>query len=280
MAWVDDRYGPTEGRLRYAVTDSARFEQPSLVSFVAERPGLDQQQPTACYDGTNFNLFWTEERNGHRQVVGARFTTGGAPIDTFVVTSGAWNHLEPTCQHMTSGHVVVAWTDERLVGDRNIWGLELANGAAVGAETAFAAAVGVQEQRPNLPPRVVDPGSVFSMLVYEKKTGPDTGSIASTEFATDPIFVYGEYVVRDTVGRVFEAPRIAWNGDSWIVTYQERVDNDGPGLYVPWAQWFDGGAFCFNCGKLPLGPGSYVPANPIPMLNNPPTSRIPSVITM
>ena len=28
MAWVDDRYGPTEGRLRYAVTDSARFEAP------------------------------------------------------------------------------------------------------------------------------------------------------------------------------------------------------------------------------------------------------------
>ncbi len=266
MAWVDDRYGPTEGRLRYAVTDSARFEQPSLVSFVAERPGLDQQQPTACFDGTNFNLFWTEERGGHRQVLGARFTTGGAPIDTFVVTSGAWSHLEPTATHVTSGTVVVAWTDERVVGNRDVWGIQVVGGAPVGAELALANAAGVQEERPQFAPRIVDPGYESTFLVYQKQTGPNTGSIAGRFVFIDPFGVSSyEETVRNEVGRVFEQPKIAWNGDSWLVTYQERVDNDGTGLYVPWGTWLAGGPYCFECGSVVLGPGSYVPANPIPM---------------
>ncbi len=266
MAWVDDRYGPTEGRLRYAVTDSARFEAPSLISSVAARPGLDQQQPSACFDGTNFNLFWAEERGGHRAIMGARFTTGGAPIDTFIVVAGAWNHLDPTAQHMRDGIVVVAWTDERVVGDRDIWAIQVVAGAPTGAEVVVTNAAGVQEERPQLPPRIVDGDNRESFIVYQKRTLPDTGSIMGRFVYVDNFEVSSfEQTVRNEAGRVFEQPKIAWNGDSWLVTYQERVDNDGPGLYIPTATWLGGRPFCFNCDSAPLGPGSYVPANPIAM---------------
>jgi large repetitive protein len=93
IAWVDDRFGSDQRQIRVGLTDSARFEppNPTTVTFAVPRVGLDQGHPSLIYDGTNFNLFWDEERGGRRMVCGARFTAGGGPIDTFTVAGGAWN---------------------------------------------------------------------------------------------------------------------------------------------------------------------------------------------
>jgi hypothetical protein len=268
VAWVDDRYGPTEGRLRYAVTAGSTFEapDPASIAFAAVRPGLDQEQPTACFDGTNFNLFWTEERGGNHQVFGARFTTGGAFIDTFVVTSGAWDHREPTATRQTGTELIVAWTDARLPGDLDVWGQQIVNGALFEGEEVLADADGVQEDRPKFSARVVDAGDRETFLVYQRRTGTGTGAIRGCMVFTysSPMFAGSERNITFDDGRVFEAPHVAWNGENWLVTYHEVIENDGPELYIPWANWVGPGYGTFQVsGEEAMGPGSYVPANPI-----------------
>lgn len=264
VAWVDDRFGPTEGRLRYAVTDGATLAAPAPASigWVAERAGLDQAQPAACFDGTNFNLVWTEERGGFRRIVGARFTTGGAFIDTFTVAADPWNHTEPTVVHGGDGHVAVVWTDSRLPADRDLWGRLVVSGAVTGAETPIAQTAGVHDEKARFAPRVVDPGDGYVYVVYQKRSGPDTGSIHGRFVETEVLAALFEDTIRNDAGRVYESPQIAWNGEQFLVTFQELVANDGPGLYIPWAVWLNG-VFQFISFPLQVGPGSYVPANPI-----------------
>jgi hypothetical protein len=275
VAWVDDRYGPTEGRLRYAVTDSQRFEAPApaAIQYVAERPGLDQQQPTACFDGSNFNLFWTEERGGHHQVFGARFDTTGAFVDSFVVTSGAWDHRDPTCTRQTGPFLIVAWTDARLPGDLDIWGRQVLHGTLYESEEVLADEVGVQEDRPQLPARIVDPGDYETYLVYQLRKpsivpgNPDIRAIRGRHVYTysSPFFSSSEDYITDDESRIYESPRIAWNGENWLATYHELVDNDGSALYIPWANWIGPGYGSFHVEDADsMAPGSYVPANPIP----------------
>jgi hypothetical protein len=264
VAWVDDRYGPTEGRLRYAVTDSARFEapNPASIGWVAERPGLDQGQPTAAFDGANFNVFWTEERAGHRQILGARFTPGGAFVDSFTVTEGAWNHVDPTTSEIRPGVLGVAWTDHRLPADLDVWGCTVSIGSVLDPEVKLAGTVGVNDERPSFAPSVVPVDDNSVLLAYQKRSGPNTGSIHGATVLTNPFQLSFSFDIRVESGRVFEAPRLAWNGASWACTYQEFVANDGTGLYVPYVTWI-GGVFDFVSFPLPLGPGSYVPANPV-----------------
>jgi hypothetical protein len=263
VTWVDDRFGPTEGRLRYAVTDSARFEAPGPASIfdVAPRPGLDQQQPTACFDGTNFNLYWVEERGGRRQIFGARYTPGGAFIDSFQVTSGAWDHYEPTCARLTGAVVVLAWTDARLPGDLDIWGQRIVNGALSGVDRPLVQAADRQDERPRLPARTVDPGHLQMPLVFQARTTPGTGEIRLSHVNED-LDLFFNFPFTPGAPRVFEAPQIAWNGENWMITYHEVVENDGPELYIPYAVWLDVG-YGGTSGTQPLGPGSYVPANPV-----------------
>lgn len=267
IAWVDDRFGPTEGRLRYALTDDEHLvaPDPGSIAYVAERPGLDQRDPTIAFDGNNFNLFWTEERGGHRRVVGARFTTGGVFIDSVTVAAEAWNHTEPAAIHHYDGKVTVAWTDSRVPADRDIWGRQLEDGALYGNELKLVGNVDVNDEKPKFAPRIVESEYGEAILAYQRSGAGDGGSIAVREVYSDPLFAYTfyEYLVRSEAGRVFESPQIAWNGAQYLVTYQELIANDGAGLYIPWCTWIKSSAFNFISFPLQLGPGSYVPANPI-----------------
>lgn len=267
VAWVDDRFGPTEGRVRYAVTDSARFEPPapSSIGWAALRPGLDQQQPTAAFDGTYFSLFWTEERGGRRQVFGARYTTGGAFVDSCTVTQGAWGHVDPTAAHVSGsgGTLLVAWTDERNAGNRDIYCRRVVAGAPFGDELAVAVSA-AHEERPNLPPDLINAPNQAIRMVYQKRTGPGNGSIHANDVFLEPFFASFEDDISPAgPDKIYEAPKIAWNGETWLVTYQELVSNDPSGLHIPWAVW-NGEFFDFISAPHQLGPGSYVPPNPIP----------------
>lgn len=263
VAWVDDRFGGIEGMIRYAVTDSGRLDAPlpEAIQPIALRPGLDQAQPAACFDGTNFNLYWSELKDGYRRIAGARLTPGGALIDTFIVAEDAWDHVEPACAHHGNGIVDLIWTDHRLPLNSDLWGRRILNGVLLGNELLLANSP-ENESRPRLAPRVVDGENNSSFFVYQRNSGPGTGAIYGQFLYESPFLTSGEYFVRTDAGRIFESPQIAWNGDMWLVTYQELVENDGPGLYIPWATWIGHPYQTISPGRQ-IGPGSYVPANPI-----------------
>ncbi len=263
VAWVDDRFGPTLGQIRVAFTDSAKLAPPNVlpIDFAALRPEVGQYEPTATYDGTNFNLIWSEERGGYRRIVAARFTAGGAFIDTFEVSPGGnFNQTEPTSAASINlpGEVVVAWTDDRAgYNDRDIWQATLKNGAVLAAEGRVSGAVGQHDERPSLAP-ADDFRNTF--LVYQREIDSNQSEIRATYLETTPAFSSGFLLMGDA-GHRYEDPKIAYNGEDWMITFQEIVDNDGPLLHIPMVQYYSATYGSFN--PQLIAPGSYAPARPV-----------------
>jgi hypothetical protein len=262
IAWVDDRFGTGERQVRFGLTDSARFEapNPATVAFAVPRAGLDQGHPALVFDGTNFNLFWDEERGGRRIVAGARFTAGGAPVDTFTVAGDAWNQYEPTADVVPNGDVVVAWTDARVgPTERDIWMAQLTGGVETGGRRAMANVVGTREEHPQV---AVVQGEQ-AIIAYETSApGQDRAVESSSTFL--PIVSFGPFhgTVAKLAGRTFERPSIASNGEDALVAFQEVVFSDGPALNIPRAARYIGDG-SFMQFFTQIAPGSYTPANPV-----------------
>ncbi len=260
-AWVDDRFGSGERQVRIGLTDSARFEtpNPATVAFAVPRAGLDQGHPAAVYDGTNFNLFWQESRGGRLTVQGARFTAGGALIDTFTVSAGAWNQYEPTACTFDSGLVVVAWTDTRGgAAERDLWASTYRSGAVVTSASVVANEVGIREEHPSIAAR-----QQFGALIAYERSAPATTDRAIHTATIRPslLFPYTQPVASGA-GKTYAHPQATSNGEDVLVSYQAIVFSDGPALHVPLARRYDGdnGGFFFENA---MGPGSYTPANPV-----------------
>ncbi|MEP7028952.1 MAG: hypothetical protein ABI960_10185, partial [Candidatus Eisenbacteria bacterium] len=259
-AWVDDRFGSGERQVRIGLTDSARFEtpNPASVAFAVSRAGLDQSHPAVVYDGTNFNLFWQESRGGRLTVQGARFTAGGAPIDTFAVSDGAWNQYEPSAATFDDGTVFVAWTDTRAgATERDIWAATYLGGAVVTGATAIANEAGVREEHPSL----ATIQQYAALLAFERSqpSSTDRGIRAALVY---PGLSYWTQTVAENPGSTFAFPRAASNGEDVLVSYQSIVFSDGPSLHVPLSRRFDGDNQYFHFQNA-MGPGSYTPANPV-----------------
>jgi hypothetical protein len=262
IAWVDDRFGSDQRQVRVGLTDSARFEppNPATVTFAVPRVGNDQGHPSLVYDGTNFNLFWDEERGGRRIVCGARFTAGGAPLDTFTVAGGAWNQYEPSAVAKQNDEVFVAWTDSRLnATERDLWAAVLKNGAFVQAEGAIAATAGLREEHP----AAAEPQG-YVVVAFESSS-PDVPKGIEMVEVFNPLVVGLPYriTVQRAAGKVYERPRIADNGEDALIAYQEVVFSDGPSLHIPYGRRYREDAQDVHFTQFAFGPGSYTPANPV-----------------
>jgi len=262
VAWVDDRFGATARQVRIGLTDSARFEppNPATIAFAVPRAGIDQGHPSLVFDGTNFNLFWDEERGGRRIVVGARFTAGGAPLDTFTVAGDAWNQYEPTADAVGNGDVVIAWTDARGgATERDVWMAQYRDGAQSGGRAAMAQVPGTREEHPAV---AVIQGT-HAVVAYETvapgvERGVESADIGLPIVSSGP----GHNIVAKEAGRTFERPAIASNFEDGLITFQEVVFSDGPALHIPKSARWNGDDRYISFVRI-LAPGSYTPANPV-----------------
>jgi hypothetical protein len=262
IAWVDDRFGADQRQIRFGMTDSARFEPPNplTVAFAVPRVGLDQGHPALAFDGTNFNLFWEESRGGRRIVCGARFTAGGAPLDTFTVAGDAWNQYEPSAFAFSYGVVLVTWTDTRAgATERDVYAAQLLNGSISAGPAAMSNVAGVREEH-----AVCAPLQEFQALIAYETSAPgvNRGIEAVELFGGSMAFPYHTTIAKEPT-RTFERPSIAENGEDAMIAYQEVVFSDGPSLHIPFGREYQGDADFPYFLPFPFGPGSYTPANPV-----------------
>lgn len=261
-AWVDDRFGPTQGQIRIGLTSGDEFETlvPGTIQFAAGRPGLDQANPVTLFDGTNFQIFWSEERGGHRRIVGATYAPSGAFVDSFTVSSGAWDETEPTAAaNPDDESIVILWTDNRNgVTERDVFGVEWWNGSPVGTEQGLLTNANLLETQAH-----ISRGPNFTgwMVVFQSSAGPGQSSIKAAFLFLPLTSTLFPFPVAEEAGRRFETPNIGFSGQDWLFTFQEIVDSDGQTLFIPMARWYQN-FFGLNFQTHQLGPGSYVPANP------------------
>jgi len=94
---------------------------------VCSAPGT-QDRPAVEYDGTNFLVVWQDQRDGERDLYGARVTRQGTTLDTFAVITQQGYQVDPVLAGDGASKMLLAysgWTG--VVGDTpynspRIWG--------------------------------------------------------------------------------------------------------------------------------------------------------------
>ncbi len=95
---------------------------------ISTAPG-DQEYPTVAFDGTNYIVVWEDYRNGIKcDIYGAKVTTEGTIIDTFIISAERGNQREPFVIKGPSNQVLFTysgWTDyinNHPANTMRIWG--------------------------------------------------------------------------------------------------------------------------------------------------------------
>jgi hypothetical protein len=93
---------------------------------VCSAPGA-QGCPAVEYDGTNFLVVWQDQRDGERDLYGARVTREGTVLDTFAVITQPGYQVDPVLARDGGSRMVLAysgWTSveqERPYNSPRIW---------------------------------------------------------------------------------------------------------------------------------------------------------------
>ncbi|MBM3331955.1 hypothetical protein FJY68_08925 [candidate division WOR-3 bacterium] len=93
---------------------------------ICRAPGA-QDCPTIEYDGTDFLVVWQDERNGERDLYGARVTREGTVLDTFAAVTQQGYQVNPVLARGSGGKMLLAcsgWTgvvDDVPYNSPRIW---------------------------------------------------------------------------------------------------------------------------------------------------------------
>jgi hypothetical protein len=97
-----------------------------ILLFSAAGP---QYAPAVEYDGTNYLVVWTDERNGERDIYGARVTSQGSVIDTFAVTTRTGDDFDPALVRGPGNGMLTAYSswagdvEEESYNSLRTWGV-------------------------------------------------------------------------------------------------------------------------------------------------------------
>jgi len=189
--------------------------------FLISRAPLDQLEPAVAFDGTNYLVVWTDERNASYDIYGARVTTNGRVLDTtgIAVTRAISLQTHPDVAFCDTCFLVV-WDDWRSDISFDIYAARIGRDGEVldtGGLLVTAA------ERTQSRPAVAGTGSGFLAIWDDSRNG--TWDIYGT-----PVSLAG--TVLDTAGIPIaagpygqSAPAVAFDGTNVLVGWEdERAD--------------------------------------------------------
>ena len=226
VAWQDDRSGEYYFDIYGArVTPGGTVLDPSGF-YISQAAGWEKS-PALGFDGTNFLVVWTDERNypDTADIYGARVTPGGTMLDPsgFLISQAAYGQCDPAIGYDGANFLVV-WQDDRSgPDDPGIYGARVTPGGTVLDPSGFYISQAGYGQY--LPVLAFD-GANF-LVVWEDQR--------SSEYD-----IYGARV--NTAGTVLDPSGIAistaTNGQ-----LSPAVAFDGTNFLVVWEDWRSGGYY-------------------------------------
>src|SRR3989339_159882 len=127
IVWVDNKNTDLDLFLHfYEQNGNPASTLPVRVNTNAVGDGSAQSEPSIISDNDdNTYIFWTDERNGDKDVYAAKISKSGnflwSPDNKKINTDpGSANQYSPDTARDSSGYIYVVWTDERN-GDKDIY---------------------------------------------------------------------------------------------------------------------------------------------------------------
>jgi hypothetical protein len=212
VAWTDLRTDSGDIYVCRVTSDGSALDPEGIPVSTASRY---QGEPAVAFDGTNYLVVWTDERNDNSDIYGARVTQDGTVLDTagIALVSDSAGQTAPAVAY-DGTNVLLVWGDTRN-DQGDIYGARVSSDGTLLDSAGFVIAAAPSLQHS---PEIALGVDEALVIWVDLRGGPDTD-------------VYGSRITRD--GEVLDSAGFAIATSTWY-EYDAKVAFDGTQYLVVW----------------------------------------------
>jgi hypothetical protein len=220
IVWTDER----NGLYQHAIY-GARVNQVGIVlddtGIVISNASNDQWNPSVSFDGTNYFVVWTDERNGSWivDIYGARVNQAGVVLDdTGIAISTAPNDQWSPSVSFDGTNYFVVWTDARNTS-WDIYGTRVSQAGVVLDPSGIAICTTTNRQ---CTPSVSFDGTNYFVVWTDYRSGEE--DIYGTRVSQTGVVLDPSGIAICTTAYFPQYPSIAFDGTNYLILWERQED--------------------------------------------------------
>jgi hypothetical protein len=223
VVWEDNRNGSRDIYAARVGTDGVVLDADGVAVSIS---AYDQEYPVAAFDGTNYLVVWEDNRNGSRDIYGARVETGGGVLDAggIAMSTAAFDQLRPAVA-FDGVNYFASWEDNRS-GSHDIYGTRIATDGSV----LDALGVAISSSADNEWSAVVAFGGASYLVAWHDDRFGFT-DIYGARVGTDGGVLDPDGVVISTAAYHQKRPAVAFDGTNYLVVWHDGRPGGDPNFW-------------------------------------------------
>jgi endo-1,4-beta-D-glucanase Y len=189
-----------------------------------------QYAPAAAFDGADFLVVWTDQRNGQNEydIYGARVSPAGTVLDPdgVAISVAAYSHCFPAVAFDGTNSLVV-WHDLRN-GSYDIYGARLSQAGTVLDPDGVVVSTAANDQQY---PAVAFDGTNFLVVWQDYRSFGDLSDIYGARVSQTGIVLDPSGVIISAANSVQAAPAVSYDGADFLVVWEDWRNNSWSDVY-------------------------------------------------
>jgi hypothetical protein len=220
VVWEDGRNGSRDIYGARVAVDGSVLD---AVSIQVNTWSYDQQYPAVAFDGANYLVVWEDNRNGSRDVYGARVGVDGAVFDAggIAISTAAFDQVDLSLAFDGTNYLV-AWEDNRN-SSRDIYGTRVAvDGSVLDALGIAISTLAHDEWSAS----VAFDGTNYMVVRQDDSFG--FADIYGARLAVDGSALDTEAISISTAAYNQRRPGVAYDGTNYMVVWHDGRPGGDP----------------------------------------------------
>jgi len=230
VVWEDERWGLDSTDI-YGARITTAGTVLDTTGLIVSRARHHQYTPAIGFDGANYLVVWTENRDSvWYDIYGARITPQGALLDSsgFAISLAAGTQAGPAVCFGRSDYLVV-WHDFRNREDYDVYGTVVSPEGTVFYPDGFVIAAGDSAQ---VSPAIGCDGTCFLVAWCDVSGLPASFGIWGVRISPEGSVLDTAIAMSGTAGHSQLAPFVGFGGANYLVVWQdERSATGEPDVY-------------------------------------------------
>lgn len=201
----------------------ARIDATGIVqdtAGIALATSANQQAfPSVAWDGANYLVVWSDNRNGNSDIFGARVTPAGVALDVsgLAISTAPANQTNPVVAWSGTTYLVV-WTDSRNTSTlSDVYAARVTAAGALPDPSGIAVSTEAQIQGA---PAVASDGNDFFVVWQDARAGSGGSDIYGARVSATGVVQDPTGIAINAAAGSQTAPAIAWGGGTYLVAWQ------------------------------------------------------------
>ncbi|WP_157758287.1 Ig-like domain-containing protein [Cystobacter fuscus] len=225
VVWADERNA--SGSDIYGARVSGTGEVMDIAGLAISTAPERQYSPAVAFDGTDYLVVWTDERNlatTKADLYGTRVTSAGVVVTPsgLAISTAAGDQNSPMVASNGTDFFVV-WTDERNLATTkaDLYGTRVTSAGVVVTPSGLAISTATGDQ---YGPAVASNGTDYFVVWEDKRTGVEQDIYGTRVTNTDTVISPSGLALTTATGGQY-SPSVASNGADYLVVWESAEDD-------------------------------------------------------